>query len=120
MPPTDNAPVPQEDNKDRVEEDEGVDAEDYYGFEAAPPNTNIDFDEMAQNYFALADEIHHQVRVENDALLDFEDLSATEGEADKTPILEALLQESAEPLFPGAKINRLQFGVVLMSLCTFF
>lgn len=40
--------------QDRAEEEEDVflDAEDVEQFEPAPPNTDINFEEMAQNFFA--------------------------------------------------------------------
>lgn len=75
---------------------------------------------MAKNYFACVDKIHHHVQVEEDAVVDFEDFSAKEDEPDRTPILEELLWQSAEPLFPGSQCNRLQFSIILMSLCTLF
>jgi hypothetical protein len=102
------------------EDDVFLDAEDVNDFEAAPPNVDINFEEMAENYFGRADEIHRQIRGEEDFVLDFQDLSSEEEEPDKTPIMESLLRESAEPLFPGSQTNRLQFSIILMSLCTLF
>jgi len=40
------------------DDDDFVDAEDFENFEPAPPNTEVDFEAMAQNYFARVDEIH--------------------------------------------------------------
>jgi hypothetical protein len=102
------------------EEDIYFDAEDSDKFQAVPPNTDVNFDEMAQNYFARVDEIHRQPREEDNAVLDFEDLSDQEEEAENTPILESLLHQAAEPLFEGSKTSRLQFCIILMSLCTLF
>jgi len=97
-----------------------LDAEDYEEFEAAPPNTDVNFEEMAENYFARVDEIHQHEREDGDEVLDFEDLSSEDDEPDRTPVLEALLRESVEPLFPGSRNTRLQFSIILMSLCTLF
>jgi hypothetical protein len=101
-------------------EDVYFDAQDSDEFEPAPPNTDVNFNQMAEDYFARVDEIHQQVQVEEDAVLDFEDLSGEEDEPDRTPILEEILRESTEPLYPGSQTNRLQFCIVLMSLCTLF
>ena len=109
-----------EENVVTEEEEVCLHAEDYEAFEAAPPNTDVNFEKMAENYFARVDEIHHQFREEEDEVLDFEDLSFEDDEPDQTPLLEALLQESAEPLFPGSQNSRLQFSIILMSLCTLF
>lgn len=51
-------PQPENDVPEREEvpaEDEFVDAEEFQDFEAAPPNTEVDFETMAQNYFARVD-----------------------------------------------------------------
>ena len=118
--PTDNGELPAEEVRHVEDEDVFLDAEEENDFQAAPPNTDINFDEMAENYFARADEIHQQVREEDDSVLDFEDLSSEEEEPDRTPVMEALLRESAEPLFPGSQTSRLQFSIILMSLCTLY
>ena len=89
-------------------------------FEAAPPNTTVHFEELAQNYFGRADEIHGQRREDEDGCVDFDDLSSEEEEVDNTPILEELLRQSAEPLFHGSNTSRLQFSIILMSLCTLY
>ena len=46
------------DGEEFLEEDGYLDAEDYREFEGAPPNNVVNLDEMAENYFARADEIH--------------------------------------------------------------
>lgn len=85
-----------------VEEEEVyVDAEDMDEFEGVPPNTDINFEEMAENYFARVDEIHQQERDEEDCVLDFEDFSSEDEQPDMRPLMEELLRESAEPLFQG-------------------
>lgn len=58
--------------------DDGVyfDSEDTEEFEAAAPNIEVNFDDMVENYFARVDEIHQQHSDEEDAVLDFEDISA--------------------------------------------
>ena len=97
-----------------------LDADDMNEFATVPPNTEINFEEMAENYFARADEIHQQERDDPDYVLDFEDFSSEDEEADMTPLMEELLRESAEPLFQGSQSNRLQFCIILMSLCTMY
>ena len=113
-----HAPV-QEDSNTR-EEDVFLDAEDYAAFQPAPPNTNVNFEEMAENYFSRVDEIHGQFREMEDETLDFDDMSSEEDEPDCTPIVEALLRESMQPLYPGSENSRLQFSIILMSLCTLY
>ena len=102
------------------EEDAYLDAEDVLEFEGAPPNTDINLDEMAGNYFARVDEIHQNFVGSDDEIIDFDNLSSEDEESDRTPLLEALLRKSIEPLFPGSRNSRLQFSVILMSLCTLF
>jgi hypothetical protein len=102
------------------DEDAYLDAEDFEEFEGAPPNTDVNLDEMAGNYFARVDEIHQSSVASDDEIIDFDDLSEEEDESDQTPLLEALLCESIQPLFPGSRNSRLQFSVILMSLCTLF
>ena len=72
-----------------------VHAEDMDEFEGFPPNTDINFEEMAENYFARVDEIHQQERHEEDCVLNFEDFSSEDEEPDQTPFMEDLLRESA-------------------------
>ena len=115
-----HAEVPSEEEIDVEDDDVFVDAEEGDDFQPAAPNTDINFDEMAQNYFARTDEIDQQAREEEDALLDFEDLSSEEDEPDRRPVLEDLLRQSAEPLYRGSSTSRLQFSVILMSLCTLY
>ena len=100
--------------------EDNMDLESEGFFEAAPPNTAVNFEEMAENYFARVDEIHAQFREVEDEQLDFHDLSSDDEEPDETPVVEAILRESMESLFPGSKINRLQFSIIFMSLCTLF
>lgn len=102
------------------EEDEFLDAEDYAAFQPAPPNTDVNFEELAENYFARIDDIHGTFRELEDDILDFEDLSSEEEEPNQTLVLEALLQEAMEPLYPGSHTTRLQFSIILMFLCTLF
>ena len=119
MPQEIDAELPEESNV--VEEDEiYVDAEDMEEFEEVPPNTDINFEEMAENYFARVDEIHQQERDEEDCVLDFEDFSSDDEQPDMTPLMEEVLRESAEPLFQGSQSSRLQFSIILMSLCTLY
>ena len=111
--------LPEESNG--VEEEEiYVDAEDMDEFEGVPPNTNINFEEMAENYFVRMDEIHQQERDEEDCVLDFEDFSSEDEQPDMTPLMEELLRESTEPLFQRSQSSRLQFNIILMSLCTLY
>lgn len=117
MPVGDEFPA---NNVDVLEEEEFMDVEDFGEFEAAPPNTHVDFNKVVGNCFARADEIHGGIGQDKDVVLDFDDLSSEEEEADTTPILEEVLQQSAQPLFPGSKTSRLQFSIILMSLCTLF
>ena len=99
------------------EEENYLDAEDINHFEEAPPNTNINFEEMAENYFARVDEIHKQFAEEEDPQLDFEDLSSEEDEEDHSNVMDDLLRQSVEPLFQGSSTSWLQFNIILMSLC---
>lgn len=101
-------------------EEEYLDAVDYENFEEAPPNTNINLENMAEIFFARVDEIHQQFTEEGDEDLDFDDLSSEEDEPDQSEVLEELLHEAAEPLFQGSRSSRLQFSIILMSLCTLF
>ena len=71
-------------------------------FEPAPPNTDVNFEEMAQNFFAQADEIHEHVSEDEDTFLDFEELSSTDEETDDTNVIDDLLQQSREPLYDGS------------------
>jgi hypothetical protein len=75
---------------------------------------------LAENYFARVDEIHQQFREVEDETLDFEDMSAEEDEPDHTLVVEALLREAMQPLYPGSQNSKLQFSILLMSLCTLF
>lgn len=102
------------------EEDDYLDAEDFDNFEEAPPHTDVNFKEMAENYFTRVDEIHRQFTDEDDAMLHFEDLSADEDEEDLTSVMDNLLRQAVEPLYPGSTTSRLQFSIILMSLCTLF
>ena len=111
------------DNTERElpDEDAYLDAEDFQDFVEPPPNTDVNLDEMAGNYFARVDEIHQNfVASDDDEIIDFDNLSEEEDESDRSTLLEALLRESIEPLFPGSRNSRLQFSVILMSLCTLF
>lgn len=118
--PTDNGELPAEEVRHVEEEDVFFDAEEVNDFQAALPNTDINFDEMAENYFAHADEIHQQVTEEDNSVQHFEDLSSEDDEPDRTPLMEELLREAAEPLFPSSQTSRLQFSIILMSLCTLY
>ena len=89
-------------------------------FEPVPPNTDVNFEEMAQNFFAQADEIHEHVSEDEDTFLDFEELSSTDEETDDTNVIDDLLQQSREPLYDGSQTSTLQFSIILMSLCTLF
>ena len=113
-------PVTAEEANDIEEEEEFLDAEDIEAFEAAPPNTDINFEEMAENYFARVDEIHRHFSEEEDEVLDFEDLSSEEEEADQTPILESILRESMEPLFQVQKhqVTIQHYSHVLVHACS--
>ena len=101
-------------------EEEFVDALDEQTFHEVPPETDVNFEQMAQNYFARADEIHQLFTEEGDEVLDFDDLSSEEEEPDQSEFLEEILREAAEPLFPGSRSSTLQFSIILMSLCTLF
>jgi len=72
-------------------DDMGLESEGFEAFEAALPNTAVNFEEMAENYFALVDEIHAQFREVEDEQLDFHDLSSDDKEPDETPVAEAIL-----------------------------
>jgi hypothetical protein len=56
--PADNGELPAEEVRRVEEEDVFYDAEEVNDFQAAPSNTDINCDEMAENYFARADKIH--------------------------------------------------------------
>jgi len=75
---------------------------------------------MAENYFARVHEIHDEFTGEANVVLDFEELSSEDDEVDNTDLMEEILHEPAEPLFPGSSSNRLQFSIILISLCTLF
>ena len=105
---------------DLAEEDVFLDADDGEFLEAAPPNTYVNFDQMAENYFARADEIHDEGKGEDNPILQFDDLSAEDAEPDRTPVMEALLHEAAEPLFLESRTNKLQCSIILVSLCTLY
>lgn len=102
------------------EEEEYVDANDFETFEPTPPNRELNLDDMAENFFARAVEIHEEFTVEEDEVLDFDDLSSEEDEPDRTEVVEELLRQAAEPSFTGSSTNRLQFSIILMSLCTLY
>ena len=97
-----------------------VDANDDDSFEAVHPNTKFHFEEMAHDYFARVDEIHQQFADEEDTILDFEDMSAEDEESDDGTFLEELLQQATKPSYHGSRTSRLQFNIILMSLCTLF
>ena len=118
--PADNGELPAEEVRRVEEEDVFFDAEEVNNFQVPPPNTDIAFDEMAENYFARANEIHQQVTEEDNFVQHFEDLSSEDDDPDRTPLMEELLREAAEPLFPGSQTSRLQFSIILMSLCTLY
>ena len=103
-----------------IEEENYIDIEDYIHFQEAEPKTAVNFEEMAENYFARADEIHRQFVEEEDAALDFEELSDDEDEGDNVDVMEDILGQLVEPLFQGSSTSRLQFSIILMSLCTLF
>ena len=102
------------------EEDNYLDAEDLENFEEAPPNNEVNLEEMAENYFRRVDEIHRQFTDEEDAELDFQDLSSEDGEEDQSSVMDDLLRQLVEPLFHGSSTRRLKFSIILMSLCTLF
>lgn len=102
------------------DQDEYFDAQHENDFEEAPVNMEVNFDEMARNYFACVDEIHEHSSEEEDSVLDFSDLSAEEDEPNQSDLLEDLLREAAEPLYGGSSSSRLQFSIILMSLCTLY
>ena len=60
-----------EHNVDIQDDEDYFDDEDYCDFAAASPNTDVNFDEVAQIYFERVDEIYQQVREEGDGLLHF-------------------------------------------------
>ena len=64
------------------EEEEFQDAVDYNYFESAPPNREVNFEEMARNYFSRADEIHQTCADDEDELLDFNNILLEEDESD--------------------------------------
>ena len=105
---------------DMTNDQMGLESDEYEAFEPAPPNTAVNFEEMAENYFARVDEIHARFRDVEDEQLDFHDLSSDDEEPDETPVVETILQESMELMFPGSTIRCLQFSIILMSLCTLF
>lgn len=117
---------PQEDNEALTEEDrddggeEFLDASDNENFEEAPPNTDLNLEQMIENYFARVDDIHEQCIENRDAILDFDDLSSEDDESNQSDVLEEILREAREPLFHGSRSSRLQFSVILMSLCTLY
>lgn len=100
--------------------DEYFDATHDVNLEETPTNVEVNFDEMARNYFARVDEIHEHLSQEEDSVLDFSDLSSEEDEPDRTDLLEELLRQAAEPLYPGSRNSSLQFSIILMSLCTLY
>ena len=75
-----------------VEEEEFLDAKDFNDFRVAHINKNVDFTELAGNYFARVDEIHRTNAEEEDVVLGFDDLSSKEEEPDATPVLEEVLR----------------------------
>jgi hypothetical protein len=87
--PIDDAP--REELSDIDENEVYLDAEEFDAFEAAPPNTDINFEEMAENYFARAAEIHRNFTEEEDEVLVFNNLSSDEDDVDHMPILESIL-----------------------------
>ena len=99
--------LPQGKDKAAQQDDVFADAVDFHDFEGASLVNDINFKEMAENYFARANEIHQQVREAKDYVLDFEYLSFKEDEPVMTPLLESLLQDFAEPLFLGSQTNKL-------------
>jgi len=101
-------------------EDEFFNVEDYENFEPDLPNTKVNFEEVAHNYLARVDKIHQQILEDNNVVLDFDDMSSEEEESHNTNVLEELFQKSTEPLFDGSTTSKLQFNIILMSLCTLF
>lgn len=101
-------------------EDEYFDASDNDQFQEAPHETTVNLDQMAEYYFARVNKIHEQFSEEGDEVLDFDELSSEEEQPDQSDILEELLREAKEPLFAGSRSSRLQFSIILMSLCTLY
>ena len=101
-------------------EEEFFDSENSFEFEEAAPNIEVNFEEMAHNYFARIDEIHGQTSQERDGVLDFFDFSSVEEDTHRTDILEDILREATEPLYEGSNSSRLHFSIILMSLCTLY
>ena len=101
-------------------EEQFLDAEDFENFESAAPNTNVHLDEMAQNFFGRADEIHEQLTDEEDSILHLNDPLGEDEEVDQSHLVEDLLLQATQPLFEGSTTSRLQFSIILMSLCTLF
>jgi len=58
--------------------------------------------------------------MEEDEVLDFDDLSSKEDEPNRTDLVEDLLRQAVEPLFYRSSTSRLQFSIILMSLCTLY
>jgi len=90
--------------KNDVEVEDYLDAEDYLDFEDVSPNAAVNFEQMAQNYFACVDKIHQQCTDEEDSVIDLSDVSSEE---DASDVLEEVLRQSAEPLFSGSNASSL-------------
>jgi len=65
----------------------------------ADSNIQVNFDEMAENYFAHLDEIYQQFINEGNIVLDFKKLLLNEEEPNYTNLKEDILHEAIESLF---------------------
>lgn len=86
-----------------------------------PPQTEVQVQDMVQDAFARANEIH-----DNEAGFDKNPLLRDNGNALDGSVevnmanMEELIQENIQPLYEGCAVNRLQASIVLMNMANLY
>ena len=89
-------------------------------FKQLPPNTDVNFDEMAENYFARVDEIHQQVREEEDAVWISRTCPLKKKNQTRHLSWRNYFANQQSHCFQGHKPTGYNSRIILMSLCTLF
>ena len=84
---------------------------------AWPRVEGVDYQQMMYNAFGRADSLHREAAGDAHNFEAWDEMVVEEGdEAD----YENLIRESTDPVFPGCHENRIQCGIVLMSLASVY
>ena len=84
-----------------------------------PERTNVDVESMAGDAFTCIDDIHSDIMNEDGQLFGNVDNILEEDEENEVD-METLLWESAEKVFEGSELNRLQCAIIIFLLCSLY